>query len=370
MAEEENWDDILRIHWNSPHFYQGKQIIVPRLFDGKSTDVERMEGYNGITLRLDAQMTADLDWKAICVKAEELKRKGFFIFWDIDLGLFQRPLDDQTQFLSLSLALEHFQDFFWKDFQECTLGVSLYRGSADFSPYFQWNEIQLAGFQEWMGAQSQNHMSFDAPFIPEILQQSEQGRHFLSLFCRNVVSEYLHLLANRLPDEMLLCLLLDASTIKDPLKEAQILSKAVFDRFHLGIKNPQIPHAGLSWKDASIEKTHDEECRIGICLPPAEKEILSLSSELGAVLQDLLTRKVHFKAIPEELLISEWDGLDYLLVASQSLGHQGKRKLQGFCAAGGTCVIIGEPIGLSTEIPFSNWLEDNHLIPASVPIVH
>ena len=183
-----------------------------------------------------------------------------------------------------------------------------------------------------------------------------RGQASVSLFCRNAVSEYVHLLANRLPDEMLLCLLLDASAISDPLKESQILSRAAFDRFHLGTRNNKIPHEGIIWKDNSLEKAPFEDTRVGICLPPAEMELISFGSGLKESLQTLLNRKIHFKAIPEETLITEWDGFDWMIVASKTIGSQGKRKLQGFCAAGGTCATIGEPIGLANELDFNAWL--------------
>ena len=153
QASEEESDEIKGVHWAPPHLYCGTHAILPRILDGYDAMPEDAQVYNGITLRLDAQMTADLDWRAIRKEAEILKEKGFLLFWDIYLGMFQRPLDDQTQFLSLSLALEHFRESFWKDFQDCTFGVSLYRGEADFSSAFQWNEIQLSSFKEWMKEQ-------------------------------------------------------------------------------------------------------------------------------------------------------------------------------------------------------------------------
>lgn len=354
MTTEENSDDVPGIHWNPPHFYKGTEIILPRLFDGYHLFAEGAEGCNGVTLRLDAQMTADLDWREAKKEAEVFREKGYFLFWDIYLGLFQRPLNDQSQFLSLSLAIDHFREYFWKDFQDCTFGVSLYRGDADLGATFQWNEAHIASFKEWI--KEQGHIP-TGHLEPDIMRESEERRHLLSLFCRNAVSEYLHLLASRLPDEMLLCLLLDASSISDPLKESQILSRAAFDRFHLAVKNGRLPHQGLIWKDDTIEKAPQTESNVGFCFPPIENEILALSAGLPEGLRLLLKKGIPFKTIPEESLITEWDGLDWMIVSSKTLGPQGKRKLQGFCAAGGACATIGEPIGLTNEMDFSHWIE-------------
>lgn len=360
-TEEEDIEESPLIHWNSPFFYKGSQILTPCFVD-KPNGTDK-----GIIVRVDAQMTADLDWRAIHQQAEQFQKEGLLIFWEIYLGLFQRPLNDQTQFLSLSLALEHFRNTLWKAFQESTFGVSLYRGEADFQGAFQWNEEQRFGFKEWI--QEQFHDL--SPFIQEtgieiesfdqvsvdLMQQTAMGKQMLSLFCRNAVTEYLHLLAGRLPDEMLLCLLLDSAKIENPLFEAQLLSRARFDRFHLATHGNKIPHQGLIWNENRIECTSAaQEIPVGICMPPLEKEIMASGSGIKEALEQLLKRGISFKIIPEEFLITEWDGLEWIIVASDALGPQGKRKLQGFCAAGGVCITIGKPIGLPHEIPFAAWL--------------
>ncbi len=61
---------------------------------------------------------------------------------------------------------------------------------------------------------------------------------------------------------------------------------------------------------------------------------------------------IDYRIIPETYLTTEWHGLDYLIVDPDSLSSQGFRKLQGFCAAGGTIVSLGKIMGLPYEILF------------------
>jgi hypothetical protein len=73
-------------------------------------------------------------------------------------------------------------------------------------------------------------------------------------------------------------------------------------------------------------------------------------------LDALKKRSISFKLIAESQLTSQWDGLDYLLYSPTGLSTQGKRKLQGFCAAGGTVVSTGALLGLPYEMGLMDWL--------------
>ena len=58
----------------------------------------------------------------------------------------------------------------------------------------------------------------------------------------------------------------------------------------------------------------------------------------------------------EELFLTEsWEGVDRLYVLSEATTSQGKRKLLGFCAAGGTVIVEGESLGLPNEVLVKNF---------------
>ncbi len=48
--------------------------------------------------------------------------------------------------------------------------------------------------------------------------------------------------------------------------------------------------------------------------------------------------QVPYKVIPEHLLTQEWEGIDELYVPQNGVSAQGRRKISGFIAAGGTIV--------------------------------
>ena len=90
---------------------------------------------------------------------------------------------------------------------------------------------------------------------------------------------------------------------------------------------------------------------LGVCLPT---EVLK--SEREAFLESL--DGVDYRMVSETFLSEEWDGLDTIVVM-QPISASGRRKLMGFCAAGGVVATFGERLGLSNEISGSEWLALN-----------
>jgi hypothetical protein len=289
---------------------------------------------NGTHILIDGKMQSDLDWKDAKSKASKYVEEGHSLFWDIDLGLFNRlslPLSNQTQFHSLALALEHFRDTLWTEFQAHTSGVCVYQGHGDFSCDFPWDEEQIENLHK---------------FLAE--KKISKDPHILSLFCRDVCVEYINLLVSCLPDSMPLHLLFDMEGVQNPLWQAQLLTKERFERIQLSVKGAVIP----------LSFSH-EDSHIGICFPSMKLYKQKFYEGLDEAFRWLLSKQIPFRIIPESLLITEWDGLDYLLYAPSGLTPEGRRKLLGFCAAGGTVVSVGELLGLPEEISFAKLQEKN-----------
>lgn len=303
-----------------------------------------------IPILIDGKMQSDLSaWKQCEKIAQRVLDQGDRIYWEIDLGLFDKlsfPLEDSSQFLSLCLSLEHFRDTLWKQFGEHSQGICLYKGSADYSPTFLWNEIQASSLREWIQEGFKDELFFSretgiqihsfSEVEYELLEKNEQGRKLLSLFCRDVCAGYLNLLAARLPDAISCFIEVDGKGIEDPVLLAQLLNKESYPKINLLVSN------GLG----SEHGTH------GICLPSLSIRNQNEYQGLQDVFDYLHQQKIAYRLIPEMLLITEWDGLDSLFVLSKSLTPQGRRKLLGFCAAGGQVVSIGESLQLPEEINF------------------
>lgn len=268
---------------------------------------------------LPAQPHSDLNWTNQIKEAESSSQK---IIWEFDLGLDAPyfPLEDELRFQTLTMALSKFSKEIWPLFQEKTEAAILYRGPADFTPFFSWSERQEGNFETWKE---------DRPNGDEA--------HLRRLFCAEAFIAYFQMLAHRLPDELTLILQLDAGTSGTLAERLHLLSPERFDHFQLEIKGlPDDSHASL-----------------GICFPEEGECDRNVLQRLDTVIEQI---KTPFKAIPEALLTERWDGIDYLYVLSDAVSSRGKRKLMGFCAAGGIVILDGPSLGLPSEISLEEGL--------------
>ncbi len=313
------------------------------------------ENFSASPIFLDGRMKASLDWtksREEAILQIRLKKK---ILWQVDLGLFSRldlPLSDQMQFQSLCLTLEHFLQTLWKEFQSDTLGLVIYTGELDFSKKFPWNESLYDQWRGWLEDRFEtlqifneevklNVQGFDQAH-PQNLSNATNS-DLIKLFCRDSAAEYLNLLTNNLPDSLKICMQMRVSEKLDPLLFFQLSTKERFERFRLIF-------------DSSYSEEHEQgEIKIGICLPEADKVRPSQIQSLRLAMEDLVKVKAAFKVIPEPFLINQWDGLDQIIYSPKALSSQGKRKLQGFCAAGGQPVTVDYLLGLPSEILFKEF---------------
>lgn len=351
--------------------------LAPLVYEG--TDANPPSGFNTLTIRIDGSLRSDLNWKAVEEQAEKAISRGYALFWDIDLGLFNRltlPLVNQTQFLSLGLSLEHFRDTLWKNYGAHSLGLCIYRGNADFSLGFPWDEDQIDHFRSWLQDHFQDQEEFKLKISKQKMDElkpedlasstSEWGSLLTSLFCREVAVEYLNLLGARLPDNLPGYLFLNASSMAhDPFKQIQLLNPHRFDYFQLALKGATLPFKAWGWQSAISPEGYVgiapmalpcmQEARVGICVPLMDHYHPRHWQGLEHVLKVLSERSIPFRLISESHLITAWDGLDDLIYLPHGLTPQGKRKLQGFCAAGGRVLSVGQPMGLPHELAFGDW---------------
>lgn len=336
----------------------------PRVFEGRSS---APMGFDAVTIYLEGGTQADLDWKKARQQARKAVEQGYALMWDIQLGLFQQlahPLINQTQFLSLTLSLEHFRDSLWQEFKSHTIGLSLFRGSADFSQGFLWDSHQEHNLKEWL--QESGKTTLSALDLNQIIQSAD-GQELVRIFCRDVAIEYCTLLASRLPDTLPLYLYLDATAFSSsPLSQLQLLNPERFERFHLALQGQTLPFRAWGWRVPTGYGYSGDHLQplpplqmptIGVCVPPMSLYSSQHYRGLEEGICALQTRRLPFKLIAEHQLTSQWDGLDFLFYTPSGLSVQGKRKLQGFCAAGGTAVSTTHHLmGLSCEVSLTDWL--------------
>lgn len=337
----------------------------PRIYEG-IWHASMPTGFDAVTIHLNGRMQSDLDWKNARKQAEEAVENGYGVMWEMEMGLFQEllhPLTSQSQFLSLTLSLEHFRDSLWKEFKFRTVGLILFRGSADFSIGFRWDEHQENNLRTWLEHLGESDL---AALDLSLLQQHADGAQLMRLYCRDVAIEYLALLASRVPDSLPAYLFLDMQEVhRSLLAEIQLLNPERFDRLQLALRGHQLPFHALGWeKPTSVgysgklraSLSQEQIPSVGVCIPPMHFYQSKYYQGLELAFLVLQQQGIPFKLIAESHLTAEWDGLDYLLYVPEGLTPQGKRKLQGFCAAGGTAVSVGQLMGLPQELSFDEWL--------------
>lgn len=346
--------------------------MLPKIFDGSLSPPD----FNAVTIKIDGSPKSDLNWKAQMDAAQTAIEKGLKIMWEIDLALFSRlslPLSDEAQVSTLKLSLAYFVKEVWERFAESSLGLILYRGSCDFTRDFHFNQFEL---QEWLNetfdvktfyAETGIKFKNFAEANPGLLMQNPTGYHLLNLYCRDVCIDYLDFICQDLPDALPLFLLLDASPLINSGELAQILSKERFKQYTLAVHGGSLPLQGLAWDDPRtyfgyiasryLQIMPQELPNVAVCLPAMSRKLPSQYQGLQNALDEMNRRHMHYKIIAEPFLTMEWDQLDYLLFIPEGLSEAGQRKLQGFCAAGGTAVSLGAKIGLPLELEFNDWAE-------------
>lgn len=239
------------------------------------------------------------------------------ILWQLDLGLEMPyfPLEEEMQFHALELALSKFTKEVWPVYQERTLGAILYRGHADFNTYFSWTERQIENWNLW---------NEERPRVKE--------NHLKRLFCADAFAHYFQMLSHVLPDEIPLYLLFDVRGISTQAESYQVISKERFEFFHVAAKGLPAWN-GFLWEENQI--LPGSMANEAICFP----EESSCSEEILEKLDVHISKfKTPFRIIPESFLTEEWEGVDVLYFLPEAISDQGKRKLSGFRAAGGTVI--------------------------------
>lgn len=260
-----------------------------------------------ITISLDARLSSCLDWSKQKQEALLAMDQGYCIFWKLDLGLFDHlnsSLADTQQFYSLGISIDHFKEFV-AHFLSSSSGVLLYEGD--------WNFLKSASHS-----------------FSELLQN------------RNVALDYIKSLASGLPEE-LPCYLKICYPRCSLSEYLYFFSKEAFEGFHLLLEGEFKNYFAM------------EAPRLGIVLPSLDKIL-----HFEQLIQQLHLQSIPFKVIPELLITQEWDGLDYLLIFSDSISFQGKRKLNGFLAAGGSIITVGNLLGCAEEIAYNDFINQKN----------
>lgn len=340
------------------------ELLNPRIFSGNWTG-QPLSHFDAVTISLNGSLDSDLNWKKERDLAQKAIDAGYMIFWRITLGLFDQlvqPLSNQTQFLSLTLSLEHFRDSLWSEFKSKSIGICFYTSNADFSQNFTWNDEHRENLKNWL---EQINESSLAQLSENELSKDTRGRIYLSLFCRNVILEYLTLLGTRIPDSLPLYLCLDIPPFTSLFDQLTLLNPDAFSRFRLAVNHLSLTFPVCGWNtplpngymgETPQDLPITEVASVGICVCLSNCYQLEVYQELADAIFLLNEKNIPYRLISESELTAQWDGLDHLIYSSTCLTTTGKRKLQGFCAAGGEVISTRNVLGFSQERTLNSWL--------------
>ena len=251
---------------------------------------------------LDLKLDSELKW-------EEVEKGDGEIFWQLDFGLDRPsfPWNSAVALSALQRAVTRFIDDYLTKHKEKTLGICLYHG----------------------------------PLTTDSAQ---------------ILATYLQQLAALFPDELPLFACFDTEQMTSPTQIAQLISPDYFPYLHIGLAASRYPMGilrqhGENWAGLSFHDT-----TLGVVLPLA-KELSSVSAcTMDRWIDQLQDEAIPYRILYESHMSEQWDGLDSLVLFSTTLSEQGRRKVRGFIAAGGTVVIIGDQLGFSKEMTIETYL--------------
>lgn len=304
-------------------FTRGGKPFFPKICQEKRP--QDLAPYNVATVFLDCGLSSSLDWSLAKEEATRLTQSGKALLWDLGFGLDDTSVCHQAALSSFLLAVRSFTEELFLPFQEETFGACLYRGLPLGS--FKWNAQHEEAFTDWQ----EEYGAF--PMAKELYQME-------------YFSEYLHRLAAALPEEALPFALFKMPLLS-PALLAQLLSRQHFSYLYLGLQNQDLPIGPFN--------PETEKARVGVTLPLHSHCLEKSVQALDACIQELRKQKISFRLVSESHLTECWDGLDDLILFSEFLSAQGRRKAQGFAAAGGRLVVQGPPLELAQEISWEEF---------------
>lgn len=277
-----------KITYDYPSYYLEGQPFQPNIFDGSSMDLPT--GFDSYLIKLEGRMDSDLRWDLQLKQALELNERGVFVLYYLDLGLFDnltQPLEDEAQWRSLKLAVDHFVEWFWPQVMENCLGLCIYRGK---------NTSDLS--------------------LP-----------------------YLNQLVVRVPFALPLVLCLDETEIQTDAERLFLASRCRFERYVLALTHSHREMRQLAWTPGEhiVGNKEDENIKEAICLPDTTRCTPDFISQINSLIEQI---KLPYRVISEEFITAEWDGLDRMYAPVSLFTDDGVRMLKGFEAAGGEVLNI------------------------------
>lgn len=233
---------------------------------------------NTAILSVPMGLQANLKWVKEMELAKKIQAEKRYIIWDFGLS----PPQDEAEFLSYQLAVEHFKEYLFPLFTSNSLGAIVYKGRWDST-----KKEQLHFFKSLL------------PSFPETLTPLL----FLENSTLSRADFYYH------------------------------FSPEHFDGFLVATEDPSgFPYMGREWATLSNQRIPK-----AIVIPSLEIEDKSVWEEVAEVIDQF---PKPFRLIPEPFLTQEWHGVEQLYLFPHFTTAFGKRAVQGFLATGGELITL------------------------------
>lgn len=278
------------------------------------------------------------------------------ILWTKEFNLFDKllkPLSDNEQFNELEKQLLAFCSEIPEEFLEKTLGVLLFSGKLEDILNFPWDSQQNENFITWRNDVDPAH--------------SLNDYYLLHHYACKILNDFLEVLTSGIPQRLEWFVQIDGSSFTDEVEFYHLANSARFENLHIFWKCPNdkilsdlvwdkgIPLQGFC-AESPLDLSYQDSITTAWCLPPIGMISPDELQHQKMVMETLANQNISHRPIPEEKIALNWQGLDTIIVVSHHITPQGKRQLAGFCAAGGTVVVVGEPLGLPNEETFANFM--------------
>ncbi|MCH1429776.1 MAG: hypothetical protein GWP59_00045 [Chlamydiales bacterium] len=335
--------------------FKGKEFT-PLVVDYPVWD-GNLDAVNVVKIKLDLSLSSDLNFNTQIEQAKQAEEKGLFLWWELDLGLFDRltaPLDQEAQFLSLEIACKHFNEKVLEPFSASTFALSLFKGrvldyqSIRYSDHLQkqwqlWLSSRFESIEKLNEQFSRAFKDFDELSL-DSLQHIEAGIFERKLFYQDVAVNYMYMLLPSFPANILTFVLQDFSSQSSLEEQLAFSLPDTFEFFDLAAQNaPKLNKVLKTMLWDSCTKTRYDQLFFkkvvnksrGILLPEKQRFSFATLGSLSDLFSKLEAKDLPFRVISEKFLIEQWEGLDELWVINDSLNPKLQRKLMGFEAAGG-----------------------------------
>lgn len=305
--------------------------------------------FNTLNIYLDGRPSSDLSWESLESEIATALKLGAKLSFEIDFGFFDEraQLRDPASFFSRGIAVNSFEERVYKPYKEQIAAIILYRGSGNFRESICQDAALYADFLDWR---------------LEFFGNVDITNQMFRLFSMELFMHYLHRLAAPLIDDIPLLALFDLADCMRPSYQAELLSKSFFPYIIPGVKSSSIDFNGFGWQGRGnlgyighkpLPLIEADPPTLGIVIPEMGRVPYDLFDK---TIKYLLENGVAYRVFPESLMIENWHGLDQILVFSDTVSQEGRRMLQGFNAAAGQVVTVGEALDLIDEIEIEKFI--------------